>query len=156
MLNSKSKYRNSRQIQNLNYQNVRFITVLSLFGLFLVPNLVLAVPPAVDAACSISCTVVDVAEWSDAGSPAISPANPATRNSQISGSKRLCLYTNTDVKITADNSGWGEYDSFLREGPTIRHISGDEAVEVILSVRIPGGDSGKHGATQTITVCWKS
>jgi len=171
------------------------ITVLAVFTLSLAPDLVLAEPPSVSAKCNISCTVADVVEWSDSSFPAINLTDLTIQNSQVSGSASLLLYTNGDVKITADNSdaaqlskdaihklateykleydaygigeaggstvAWSEYDSFLSRGSTVRHISGDGAVEVTLSVRvsnarrIPSG-SGRYSAAQTLTVCWKS
>ena len=56
---------------------------------------------------------------------------------------------------------WSEHDSFLSEGSIVTHVSGDGAVEVILSVRASCGSkapltSGHYSATQTLTVCWKS
>ena len=172
-----------------------FITVLAVFALCLAADLVLAAPPPVSATCDISCTVAETVEWSEAGFPAIELTDLTTRNRQVSGSASLTLYTNGDVKITADNSdaaqlskdalhkliteyklqydasgvgetggstvAWSDYDSFLSKGSTVKHIYGDGAVEVILSVRasrdtLRPGDSGEYSATQTLTVCWKS
>lgn len=81
-----------------------FIAVLLVFALSSAPSLVLAGPPPVSATCNISCTVAEIAEWSDTSFPAINLADLTTQNSQVSGSSRLCLYTNGDVEITADNS----------------------------------------------------
>ena len=172
-----------------------FIMVLAVFALSLVPNPVLAGQPSVSATCHISCTVAEVAEWSEASFPDIRLPDLTAQNKQTSGSSRVYLYTNGDVEITADNSGaaqlskdalhklvteykleydasgvnetggstaeWSEYDSFLSKGSTVSHVSGDGAVEVILSVRASKGterpgDSGEYSATQTLTACWKS
>jgi hypothetical protein len=59
---------------------------------------------SVSAKCDISCTVVEIVEWSDSSFPAINLANLSAQNSRVSGSSILCLYTNTNVEITADNS----------------------------------------------------
>jgi len=81
-----------------------FIAVLAVFAPSLVSNFVLAEPPPVSATCSISCTVADIAEWSENSFPVINLPDLTTQNSQVSGSASLVLYTNGDVKITADNS----------------------------------------------------
>jgi len=81
-----------------------FITVVAVFFLSLAANLVLAEPPSVSATCNISCTVADIVEWSDTSFPAINLADLTGQNNQVSGSASLVLYTNGDVKITADNS----------------------------------------------------
>jgi len=81
-----------------------FIGVLVVFALSSAPNLALAKPPSDSATCKISCTVANVAEWSEASFPAIDLADLTTQSSQVSGSASLVLYTNGDVKITADNS----------------------------------------------------
>lgn len=172
-----------------------FITVLAVFALFLAPSLILAGPPPVSATCKISCTVAEIVEWSDSSFPAVNLADLTAQNNKVSASASLVLYTNGDVKITADNSDaaqlskddnhklvteyklqydafganetggstadWSNYDSFLSEGSTVMHVSGDGAVEVTLSARIFKetrrlGDSGEYIATQTLTVCWKS
>lgn len=172
-----------------------FISVSAAFVLFLLPDLVLAEPAPVSATCAISCTVAGIAEWSDASFPAIELDELSSQRNEAVGSSRLRLYTNGDVKITADNSdaaqlskdalyklvteykleydglgakqtgggttAWSGFDSFLREGSQARHVSGDGAVEVILSVRvfketIRTGDSGEYSAVQTLTVCWGS
>lgn len=81
-----------------------FITVSAAIALSLAPNLALAPPPPAGATCNISCTVADIAEWSDTSSPTINPPELTTKNSQVSASPSLVLYTNADVKITANNS----------------------------------------------------
>jgi len=77
----------------------------------------------------------------------------------------------TEYKLEYDASGvgqtggstvaWSQYDSFLRKDSTVKHISGDGAVEIILSVRASYNSKapptpGVYTATQTLTVCWKS
>lgn len=172
-----------------------FIAVLAVFALSLAQNLALAQPPPVSATCKISCTVTDIVGWSDIDFPPIKLPDLTPENSRVSGSARLCLYTNGDVTITADNShtarlskdashklvteykleydasgtgltggsavAWSEYDSFLTKGSTVKHISGDGTIEVILSVRASYNSEapptpGDYTATQTLTVCWKS
>ncbi len=172
-----------------------FIAAVAVFVLSLAPDLLLAKPASVSATCNITCTVADIVEWSETSFPAIDLADLTAKNSQVSGSASLTLYTNGDVKITADNSdaaqlskdvlhkliteyklqydasglrqtggstvAWSDYDSFLSKGSTVKHICGDGAVEVILSVRASresrrAGDSGEYSAAQTLTVCWKS
>lgn len=56
---------------------------------------------------------------------------------------------------------WSGHDSFLSEGSTVTHVSGDGAVVVTLLVRASisseaSENSGKYTAIQTLTVCWKS
>jgi hypothetical protein len=166
-----------------------FITVLAIFALSSATNLVPAQPLPVSATCNISCTVAEVVEWSEASFPAIELGELTTQKSQATGSTSLILYTNGDVKVTADNSDaaqlskdsshklvteymlefdtagaateWNSYAHFLGDGLTAKHISGDGAVEVTLSVRASNdsketGDSGRYNATQTLTVCWGS
>ena len=80
------------------------IVVLAVFALFLASNLVLAKPPSDSATCRITCTVANIAEWSDTSFPAINLAELTPTNNPSSNSATLTLYTNEDVKITADNS----------------------------------------------------
>ena len=81
-----------------------FIAVLAVSALLSPPNPALAKPLSVSAGCNISCTVSEIVEWSNNSFPPIDLADLTTQSSQVSGSSRLCLYTNGDVKITADNS----------------------------------------------------
>jgi hypothetical protein len=81
-----------------------FIAVLAVSALLSPPNPALAKPSSVSARCNISCTVAEIVEWSDDSFPPIDLAGISAQSSQVSGSSRLCLYTNGDVKITADNS----------------------------------------------------
>ena len=76
----------------------------AIFALSLAPNLVLAPPPPAGATCNISCTVADIAEWSDTSSPTINLPELTTQNSQVSAHDSFVLYTNGDVKITANSS----------------------------------------------------
>jgi hypothetical protein len=71
----------------------------------------------------------------------------------------------TEYKLECDTVGtaraWSSYDCFLNKGPQVKHVAGDGAIEVTLSVRasaesIGAGDCGEYRATQTLTVCWKS
>jgi len=80
------------------------IAVLVVSALFSHPNPVLAKPSSVSARCNISCTVAEIVEWSNNSFPPIDLADLTTQSSQASGNSKLCLYTNGDVKITADNS----------------------------------------------------
>ncbi len=159
-----------------------FIAVLAVFALSSASNLALAKPSSVSATCNITCTVAEIVEWSEASFPAINLADLTSQNTHVSGSAALVLYTNADVKITADNSDvaqlskednhrlvteykleydafglnktggsmvdWSGYDSFLSEGSTVTHVSGDGAVEVTLSVRV-SNDSGGFGNSLT-------
>jgi len=59
---------------------------------------------SVSATCDISCTVVDIVEWSNDSFPAINLGNLTAQVSQVQGSASLVLYTNKDVQIVADNS----------------------------------------------------
>ena len=162
---------------------------MAVFAFSAAADLVSAAPPPVSATCDISCTVAEIVEWSEASFPAIELGELTIQSSEASGSTSLILYTNGDVKITANNSdeaglsrgsnhklvteyrlecdtagaatGWSNYDSFLKNGLTVEHISGDGAIEVTLSVRASSdirktGDSGRYSATQTLTVCWSS
>jgi len=81
-----------------------FIAVLAVSTLSLAPDFVLAEPPSTSATCNITCTVADMVEWSDTSFPPIDLADLTTQSRQVSGSSSLYLYTNGDVKITADNS----------------------------------------------------
>lgn len=78
--------------------------LFSILTLFLIQNLVLAGHAPVSATCDISCTVVDIAEWSDDSFPAIDLGNLTAENREVSGSASLVLYTNRDVQIIADTS----------------------------------------------------
>ena len=78
--------------------------LFSILVLFSAQNLVLAGHAPVSATCDISCTVADIVEWSDNSFPAINNEDIRARNSRVLGSSILCLYTNADVEITADNS----------------------------------------------------
>ena len=169
------------------------IASLVIFALSSVTNMVSAAPPVVSARCNISCTVADIAEWSDDSPPVINLPH-LTQNKQATNSTSLVLYTNGEVKITADNldviqlpkdsfykflmeykldyDGSGinktgstvarrQCNSLLNIGLMETQVSGDDAVEVILSVvasknTSQPGDSGRHTATHTLTVCWKS
>lgn len=62
-----------------------------------------AVPSPAVAACNISCTVAEVAEWSNNSLPVANPPDSAAIDIDTSGSTPLVLYTNGDVEITADN-----------------------------------------------------
>jgi hypothetical protein len=145
---------------------------MAIFAFCAAADLVLAVPPPVSATCDISCTVAEIVEWSQASFPAIELAELTTQNREASDSASLILYTNGDVKITANNSdeaglsrgnnhklvteyrlecgtagaatGWSSYDGFLKNGLTVEHISGDGAIEVTLSVRA-SSDINKTG-----------
>lgn len=136
---------------------------MAVFAFSAVADLVSAVPPPVSATCDISCTVAEIAEWSEASFPAIELGELTTQSSEATDSASLILYTNGDVKITADNSdeaelsrgnnhklvteyrlefdtagavtGWSSYDRFLKNALTVEHVSGDGAIEVTLSVR---------------------
>jgi hypothetical protein len=79
--------------------------LFSILALFSTQNLLLAGHAPVSATCDISCTVVDIVEWSDDSFPAIDLGNLTAENPEVSGSASLVLYTNRDVLIIADNSG---------------------------------------------------
>ena len=132
-----------------------FITVAAVFALSLPQNLVLAAPPPASATCNISCTVADIAEWSDTSSPATNLPDITTQNSQVSSDTPLMLYTNGHVKINANYSVsaqlskddnhklvtvykleydtadtitvWSSYGSLLSNDSAVKHISGDGA-----------------------------
>ncbi|MHC4912543.1 MAG: hypothetical protein ACYTE5_06005 [Planctomycetota bacterium] len=136
---------------------------MGVFVLSAVADLASALPPPASATCDISCTVAEIVEWSQPSFPAVELAELTAQSSEASDSASLILYTNGDVKITADNSdeaelskggnhkliteyrlefdtagaatGWSSYDGFLKKGLTVEHISGDGAIEVTLSVR---------------------
>jgi len=72
--------------------------------LFSTQSLVLAGHAPVSATCDISCTVADIAEWSDDSFSAIELGNLTAENTEVSGSASQVLYTNGDVQIIADNS----------------------------------------------------
>jgi len=82
-----------------------FIAVLVVSALSSPSNPALAKPSSVSTRCNISCTVTEIVEWSDSSFPAINLADLTTQSSRVSGNSSLYLYTNTDVEITADNSG---------------------------------------------------
>ena len=136
---------------------------MTVFVLSLVADLASAQPPPVSASCDISCTVAQIVEWSEATFPPIELAELTASNTQQTGSASLVLYTNGDVKITADNSNkaelakdadhklvteyrlqcgadaaatpWSDYASFLSDGLVVPHAAGDRAIEVTLAVR---------------------
>lgn len=170
------------------------IASLMIFALPSVTNVVSAAPPVVSARCKISCTVAEIAEWLDASSPAINLPH-LTQNKQAANRTSFVLYTNGEVKITADNSdeiqlskdnlhklvteyklkcdtsnigktsgstvARSQRNSLLNICSMETQVSGDDAVEVILSVVAARNtpqpdDSGRYTATHTLTVCWKS
>lgn len=152
---------------------------------FLPAGLAWAVPAPASATCNISCTVAEVAEWSNNSLPVADTPDSAAIDIDASGGTSLMLYTNGDVKITTDNpdtvqlskdaltvykleydaSGTDQIggravttnrcDSFPANDSTTRCVSSNGAVEVTLSVK-HSVDSGRYCATQTLTVCWKS
>jgi len=83
-----------------------------ILGVFLTQNLLLGHRSAealaehvpVSATCDISCTVVDIVEWSNDSFSAINLENLTAQMHEVEGSASLVLYTNKDVQIFADNS----------------------------------------------------
>ena len=75
-----------------------------ILGVFSTQNLLLAGHAPVSATCDISCTVVDIVEWSNDSFSAINLGNLTAEKSEVEGSASLVLYTNRDVQIIADNS----------------------------------------------------
>ena len=75
-----------------------------ILGVFSTQNLLLAGHAPVRATCDISCTVVDIVEWSNDSFSAINLGNLTADKTQVEGSASLVLYTNKDVQIVADNS----------------------------------------------------
>ena len=64
-------------------------------------------------------------------------------------------------KTGGRSTGWRNYDRFLDKDSQVKHVSGDGAIEVTLSVKalietFRREDSGRYDAVQTLTVCWKS
>ena len=116
------------------------IALLVVFALSLVPNPVLAAPPPVSATCDISCTVAETAEWSDASFPAINLPDLTTPDSRVSGSTSLVLYTNGEVKITADNSD-------------VAQLSKDNLHKLVTEYKL-GYDAPGAGQTGGSTVTW--
>ena len=94
-----------------------FLLVIALMILALLPTeaVVYAKPPPSSAACHITCTVADIAEWSHESFPPIQ-LDLTPKNNQTSGSSSLVLYANGNVEITADNSDAAQLskDSFSK------------------------------------------
>lgn len=171
------------------------IPVLAVFAFYVLPECAAAAPAPASATCDITCTVADIAEWSSTTFPPINLPDLTTQDSQVSGCASLLLYTNGDVRITADNSdaaqlskddlnklvteyaleydgsavnqtggntvNYTHYHSFLSPDAIVKHVAGDGAVQVTLSVRVSAEDlqfpaTGRYNATQTLTVCWSS
>ena len=87
-----------RRMMNRNF-------LFLILGVFSTQNLPLVGGHApVSATCDISCTVVDIVEWSNDSFPAINLGNLTAEESQVQGSASLVLYTNKDVQIVVDNS----------------------------------------------------
>ena len=84
-------------------KSFRFIIALAILVLLPTEAVVYAAPPPSSAACNITCTVADIAEWSHESFPSIQ-LDLTAKNNQTSGSSSLALYANGDVEITADNS----------------------------------------------------
>lgn len=76
----------------------------------------------------------------------------------------------TQYKIQTDGDGasqtggadldWASYDRFLDKGISLKHVRGDGAVEITLSVKVSKdsftpGDAGQYSAAQTLTACWE-
>ncbi len=159
--------------------------LIAVFVSFLPAGLAGAASSPASAACNISCTVAEVAEWSNNSLPVADTPDSVVIDIDASGSTSVVLYTNGDVKITVDSSDTDqlskdalnkpltvyrlEYDgqtdgravtisrsdSFSANDSTVRRVSSNGAVEVTLSVR-HSIDSGRYCPTQTLTVCWKS
>ncbi|HUT28641.1 MAG TPA: hypothetical protein VMX13_02530 [Sedimentisphaerales bacterium] len=139
-----------------------FITVSLVFVLSLAQSLVLAAPPLASATCNISCTVADIAEWSDNRLRAINLPDLTTHNEQVSHKSSLLLYTNGDVEISTDRrvsaqlsegnndklvreyileyraagttTAWSNCSSLLKNDSTVKHISCDEARDATFSL----------------------
>jgi hypothetical protein len=79
------------------------IIALAVLALLLTEAIIYATPPPSSAVCNITCTVADIAEWSNESFPPIQ-LDLTAKNNQTSGSSSLVLYANGDVEITADNS----------------------------------------------------
>jgi len=77
--------------------------LIAVFVSFLPAGLAGAVPSPTGAMCNISCTVAEVAEWSNNSLPVANLPDSAAIDIDASGGTSLVLYTNGDVKITADN-----------------------------------------------------
>jgi len=84
------------------------VALMVYYILFGSPSLALAVPPPASASCRISCTVADIAEWSEARFPDIDLGELTADNKQAIGETALVLYTNGNVTVTADNSNTAE------------------------------------------------
>jgi hypothetical protein len=79
------------------------IITLGIGVLLSTATVVSAKPLPSSAICNITCTVADIAEWSQESFPPIQ-LDLKAENEQTSGSSSLALYANGDVEITADNS----------------------------------------------------
>ena len=139
-----------------------FIAVSAVFVLSLAQTLVLAAPPLASAQCNISCTVADIAEWSDNRLRAINLPDLTTHNEQVCPKGPLVLYTNGDVEISTDSpvsaqlsegnndklvrqyileyhaggttTAWSNCSSLLKNDSTAKHVSCDEARDATCSL----------------------
>ena len=116
------------------------IAIPVVFALLSASNQVFAVPPPAAATCRISCTVANIAEWADAGFQDIHLAELTPGSSEVSGSSSLRLYTNSDVKITADNSAAAQ-------------LSKDASHKLATEYKLEYDASGTNG-TGGATVVW--
>jgi hypothetical protein len=142
----------------------------------------------VSASCTISCAVKDSAEWGIKTKSA--NLEEAESEDDLSGERKsLMLYTNSDVEIIATGAGAASlsddgrpvstryilhYDGAAADaagsgiiawndcgsGSEVTYVSGNCAVEVILSVsaiKNPSAydKSAIYADLHTLTVCWK-
>jgi len=80
------------------------VSILGVLVLFSTQNLVMAGNNPVSATCDISCTVVDIVEWSNDSFSTINLGDLTAEKKEVTGSASLVLYANRDVQIIADNS----------------------------------------------------
>jgi len=112
-------------------------------------NLVSAKRPPAVATCQIRCKVANVVEWQESSFPDIELSQICRTNQWVQGSSSLVLYTNADVKITADNSDaallstqsdsliteykldcdsaanittWSDHKNFIEKGMVVKYI----------------------------------
>ena len=116
-------------------------------------NLVSAKRTPDAATCEIRCKVANIVEWQESSFPDIELSQICKTNQWAEGSSSLVLYTNADVKTTADNSDaallstesdsliteykldcdsattlttWSDYKNFLEKGMVVKYIKAEK------------------------------
>jgi hypothetical protein len=96
-----------------------------------------AVPPPASATCHITCTVANIAEWSDTQFSDVDLGQLTQNNKLSTGRSTLTLYTNGDVTIIADNN------------PSAQLSFDRNSLQTSYKLQYDGSGSGSSGGQST-------